>query len=212
MIITNNLSIIYSSSIIDFDLFVVPENINTGFSYLNPLDIDLELDLVIKPINIDTLLKDKKIIIELDENPVNAKKRKMEKESPVINKTQKLDVSNILTIKSCGIIIRYINVKGTLFFCSLDVLENVISHKENVFREVKYRLRLDEYYMVTTNTRGKPTSFITHEGLSKIVDIRLKKKGSTYLRNNINKVNKMLLELNKQIIKETIIENNKHLI
>jgi hypothetical protein len=200
MIITNDLSIIYSSSSIDFDLFVVPENIISGFSYLHTLDIDLELDLVIKPINIDTLLNNKKMIIELDENPVNTKKRKIEHIQP-INKKQDIDVrkinqyQDILAIDVCGLTIRYINVKGKLLFCALDVLEDVITCKENIYREVKYRLTLDEYCMISTNTRGKPTSFITYESILKIINIRLEKKGSSYLRSNIDKVNKMLSEL-----------------
>ena len=201
MIITNELSIIYSSSVIDFDVFIVPEHQNHGFSYLNALDIDLELDLVIKPINIDTLLNDKKMIIELDENPVNTKKRKIEDENHIINKKQNIDLKkinkyqDIFTIESCGLTIRYINVNGHLFFCALDVLEEVISFKENIFREVKYRLSLDEYCMISTNTRGKPTSFIRYEAISKIINIRLEKKRSSYLKSNIHKVNKMLSEL-----------------
>jgi hypothetical protein len=201
MIITNELSIIYSSSIVDFDLFIVPENINNGFSYLNALDIDLELDLVIKPISIDTLLNNKKAIIELDENPVNMKKRKIESSTSITNKKQKIDVRKInkyqyiFTIESCGLTIRYINVKGNLLFCALDVLEDVISYKENIFREVKYRLTLDEYCIISTNTQGKPTSFITYEAITKIINIRLEKKRSSYLRNNIDKVNQMLSEL-----------------
>ena len=201
MIITNDLSIMYSSSSIDFDLFIVPEHIDNGFSYLNVLDIDLELDLVIKPINIDTLLNNKKMIIELDENPINTKKRKIEEENTQVCKKQEIDVrkinkyQDILTIDSCGLTIRYINVKGNLLFCALDVLEDVISCKENIYREVKYRLSLDEYCMISTNTQGKPTSFITYEAISKIINIRLEKKGSSHLRNNIDKVKQMLSEL-----------------
>ena len=152
---------VYTPSLIEYDSYMIPSSFYNEAS----LELDqLEIDIQIKSINLDDL-KEKRLLIDMKTNqiqiePIKKTKPKYEKKS-----IQLIEVSHDegLTKKS----IRIYKTKSKTYFCALDVLYPVIRHKENISREINYRLLDTEYKLIYKRY------FITYNGLKNIIKYRM---------------------------------------
>jgi hypothetical protein len=70
--------------------------------------------------------------------------------------------------------LRYIRFKRRLYYCAVDLADPIVSHRENIAREVRYSVDPDEYihFQVGDNNRLRQMIYLSAKGYQQIVSRR----------------------------------------